>query len=76
MSTQIIPTDKNGNIYYGPTSFKQCEALIDEIDSPLTAKQVADMMDAAGYTAVASKVRRAYGITRGKTNRYTGLPWA
>jgi hypothetical protein len=60
MNTQILPTDKNGNTYYGPTTFK---AAVSAIDDGAMPKTVAEMMAGAGYTGIAAKIRSEYGIT-------------
>jgi len=59
MTTKNLPTDKNGNVYYGPTTFK---AAVSAIDDGATPKTVADIMAGAGYTGIAAKIRSEYGI--------------
>lgn len=63
MSTQIIPTDKHGNPYWGPRTFAQACELIEMDDQDFSAAQsVSDDLDDAGYTGIARRVRKAYGV--------------
>lgn len=57
--TRTLPTDRNGNVYYGPKTFAAAQAQIAE---GADATKVADMMERAGYRAVAAKVRKHYGL--------------
>lgn len=70
-----LPTDKFGDVYYGPKTFAAAEQCID--DGARTARDVAEMLDDAGYTGVAARVRREYGIpvivgTLGEFGRHNG----
>ena len=58
MNTKNISTDKNGNTYYGPTTY---EAAVSQIDEGATPETVAEMMAGAGYTGIAAKIRSEYG---------------
>ena len=68
-NTKTLPTDKYGNVYYGPKTLGEAEkALRDMIDEVGISKYdaayyVASMAQKAGYTGVAARVRKAYGIT-------------
>ena len=57
MTTKILPTDKNGNVYYGPTTY---EAAMTQIDEGRTPESVASMMADAGYAQIAAKIRSEY----------------
>ena len=61
MSTRILPTDKTGKIYYGPRSYA---AAAGQIKDGRPAKEMANMMEGAGYIGIARKIRREYGLTR------------
>lgn len=67
--TQIIPTDKNGNVYYGCTTYAEAKAAIDfewslpDGDHPSdTARRIASNMEEAGYIRIAARLRKEYGI--------------
>ena len=60
MNTKNLPTDKNGNVYYGPTTY---EAAVSQIDEGATPEKVAEMMAGAGYTGIAAKIRSEYGCS-------------
>lgn len=65
MSTQLIPQDRHGNPYWGPRTFAEACELID-LDGDLdAATDVADSLDDAGYTGIARRVRKAYGVEGG-----------
>lgn len=63
----VLPTDKFGQVYYGPRDFKQAQALIEEcfqmtngkIDSRGVESVVAQLRK-AGFHSVATKVWDAY----------------
>ena len=63
MSTQIIPTDKYGNVYYGPKTFDKAmedvNRYFDEsgLEWAAAVDKVADMLENHGYANVAKKVR-------------------
>ena len=62
------PTDRNGDVYYGPKSFaaarEQINFLVSQEEG--TPQEVADgiatMMEKAGYKFAAAKVRNFYEI--------------
>ena len=58
MTTKNLPTDKNGNVYYGPTTYKAAVAQINEGREP---DDVARMMADAGYAKIAAKITEKYG---------------
>jgi len=58
--TRTLPTDKSGNVYYGPKTVKQGEAAIRDMDADPT-KVVADMRK-AGYARAASMLAKQYGV--------------
>jgi len=60
MSTKIIPTDKNGNVYYGPTTFADAESRIHDLD--LDPAQVANDMEQAGFRRIAARIRKEWEI--------------
>jgi hypothetical protein len=55
--TQTIPTDKRGNVYYGPKTLSEA---IDHIYAGRSAKEVEGMLRKAGYTGVADRVRAKF----------------
>ena len=57
-TTRILPTDRNGSIYYGPKTVAQAASLIREMDADAAA--VADGMHAAGYVRAAALVRKHF----------------
>lgn len=71
--TKTIPTDKHGNVYYGPRTYAAAAETIDAIsetlryqyDSPITesARRIANVMDAAGYTSIARRIRREWEVS-------------
>jgi len=56
MTTKILPTDKNGNVYYGPTTYKEAVSQIEEVEGR-TMEGMALMMEDAGYAKIASRIR-------------------
>lgn len=58
-NTQIIPTDKYGNVYYGPTTFAKAE---EQIQDGRPADETADMLEDAGYIGIARRIRKAYRV--------------
>ena len=58
-NTRILPTDKNGNVYYGPRTMKQAAQQIEEGRPPA---QMAEMMEDAGFSGIANRIRKQYGI--------------
>lgn len=74
MSTRQLPTDKNGNVYYGPKTVAQAESQIASIcdaeselpldvqsDARTLASEIAEKMKRAGYTRAASNLLKQYG---------------
>lgn len=57
MATKTLPTDKHGQVYYGPKTYAAAEQQIKE---GRPAQEVADMLDAAGYTGLARRIRAEY----------------
>ena len=75
--TSIIPTDKSGRVYYGPRTLAQAFETISDIAAmeqasgmPIEEQRahcdiavgVAGSMQAAGYSGVAARLRKHYGI--------------
>jgi len=62
------PTDRNGDVYYGPKTFEAAREQINFLVSQGegtpqdVAAEVADRMEAAGYAVGAEKVRTFYEI--------------
>lgn len=59
--TRIIPTDRNGNPYYGPKTYAQAQAVLAESDSPL-ADEVVKIMNRAGYHGAAQRIANDYDL--------------
>ena len=57
--TRILPTDKNGNVYYGPRTMKEAE---DQIADGRPAKEIAQTMEDAGFVGIARKIRKEYDV--------------
>lgn len=72
MATKTLPTDKNGQLYYGPKTFRQADELVQQamesehLESSVMprdiAARVADNMESGGYIIAASRLRREYGV--------------
>ena len=72
--TKAIPTDKRGNVYYGPRTYAAASETIDEISESLryqyelptteAARRIASVMDAAGYSGIANRIRKEWEVTR------------
>ena len=61
--TQIIPTDRHGNVYYGPRTLRQCEVIIEA--TSLDYQEIRGMVQQlreAGYTGVAARLAKRYRI--------------
>lgn len=59
---QIIPTNKYGNVYYGPKTFDEAMQRIewmieDGMLWPDAARDIAETLEEHGYSKVAEKVR-------------------
>lgn len=59
MTTKNQPVDKNGNVYYGPTTYV---AAVEQIDAGRDAADVANMLESAGYVALTRRIRREYRV--------------
>lgn len=59
MTTKNLPVDKNGNVYYGPTTYA---AAVEQIDAGRDAAEMATMLESAGYVGLARRIRREYGL--------------
>lgn len=57
--TRILPTDKRGNVYYGPKTVAAAESLIRDMDASTT--NVVRDLRAGGYTRVAAIIAKKYG---------------
>lgn len=63
-----IPTDRNGNVYYGPKTFaagrEQVNYLVaqDEGSPQEVAEKVASMMEEGGYQWASEKLRNLYEV--------------
>jgi len=72
--TKTIPTDKRGNAYYGPRTYAAACETIDAIAESLryqyelptteAASRIANVMDAAGYSGIARRIRKEWEVTR------------
>lgn len=67
-NVKTLRTDKHGNIYGGPRTLAQAEQAVrdaqnDHVSHVAAARKVAVMVADAGYTGVAARLRKAYGIT-------------
>jgi len=72
--TRTIPTDKRGNVYYGPRTYAAACETIDEISESLryqyelptkeAARRIANVMDAAGYSGIARRIRKEWEVTQ------------
>lgn len=58
--TRILPTDKRGNVYYGPKTVAHAKDAIRNMDAE-PAKVVADLRK-AGYSRVATLIAKEYGV--------------
>jgi len=72
MMTKTIPTDKRGNVYYGPRTYAAASETIDAISESLryqyelptteAARRIASVMDAAGYSGIANRIRKEWEV--------------
>ena len=60
MSTKIIPTNKKGEIYYGPRTHAEAIAIIRDNQAP--AQAVHDALKRGGWTGVAARIAKEYGL--------------
>jgi len=71
--TKTIPTDKRGNVYYGPRTYAEASETIVAISESLryqhelpteeAARRIANVMDAAGYAGIANRIRREWEVS-------------
>lgn len=59
--TKTIPTDRHGNVYYGPTTLA---GAMQQIQDGRPAAEMAGMMDRAGYPGIARSIRVKYDLPR------------
>lgn len=59
--THILPTDRNGNIYYGPRTYAQAKEVMSQDDCPL-AEEVVKMMWRAGFRMAAQRLANEYDL--------------
>jgi len=72
--TKTITTDKRGNVYYGPRTYAAACETIDAISESLryqyelptaeAARRIANVMDAAGYSGIANRIRKEWEVTQ------------
>lgn len=70
--TTTIPTDKRGNVYYGPRTYAAASEMIEwlanslqyqyEMPTAEAASRTADIMDSAGYTGIARRIRKEWEV--------------
>lgn len=67
--TRTLPTDKHGNVYYGPRTVNHAHDYVTDILNNEAETKVADCisdlcqrMESAGYTGIAARIRKAYGV--------------
>lgn len=58
MHTRIIPTDKNNNVYYGPTTYTQAADAIRQDDTE--PERVVSDLRTAGYTHLANRIAKNF----------------
>lgn len=70
MSTQILPTDKSGRVYYGPKTTKEADEAMEAIretgsraDQIAAERKLLSRIRAAGYTRVAALTKSAWCIS-------------
>ncbi len=61
-TTRPLPTDKHGNVYYGPRTFREAKNQIDHMHTAEEISDCAYMIERAGYTGVARRIRRHFGV--------------
>ena len=61
--TQVIPTDRHGNIYYGPTTTREANEIIRKcyLDRDEVRLVVAGLKS-AGHPGVAARVAKMHGV--------------
>ncbi len=57
--TQILPTDKFGSVYYGPTTFAEAQ---EQINDGRPAQEMVEMLRDAGYTGVADRIAKYHDL--------------
>ena len=60
MTTRTLPTDKHGNVYYGPArgNRRAIATMIDQGHARAAASRVADMVGDAGFAGVRRHIVR------------------
>jgi hypothetical protein len=66
-----LPTNRNGQVYYGPKTMAQALQVIHEMDAP--ADKVADQMEEAGYKVVAHRLRARLGTVISHTTEPSNI---
>jgi len=56
----ILPADRYGNIYYGPRTFKEVKAIVDQ--DAATPRKMYELLKGAGLAGVAGKIKKYYGL--------------
>lgn len=56
--TRILPTDRNGEIYYGPKNVAQAKSAIRDMDAE--PAHVVAAMRKAGYDRAANRIAREF----------------
>lgn len=55
--TRIIPTDKKGNVYYGPRTIKEAE---EQIEAGADVTKVIQDVKEAGFKGIAARLTKSY----------------
>lgn len=56
---RTLPTDKHGNVYYGPKTIAEARNLITQMDAPYE-RVVADLCE-GGYKRIAAVIAKEFG---------------
>lgn len=70
MTTKTLPTDKHGQIYRGPRTWKQVEAISEAIfdnadqrwQARIECRRLRDMLTEHGYTGLARRLTTTYDL--------------
>lgn len=57
-NTKPIPTDKFGNIYYGPRTLKEARDILN--NTSITLKEMVDLLTDHGFSGIAARIRKQY----------------
>lgn len=59
---RTLPTDKFGNVYYGPKTFKEGKKQIEEFNAQhwMSPRVTIDMMREAGYVNAANRLTKEF----------------